>query len=262
MPGGGGQAQASAGKGGTGRLPSFPDGAPGGSVEAIGGDAGMATIVNPPREEVPPAPGGTASFAVGTGGAGANGCPDNAGGEGGRGGAAHGRGGKGSFASLPSVPDGAPGDAILATEVLWGRGGMLYYAGRGRAGVADVVAACEALEAMPLEVTRDLNPTAAWLADALPESAPVDTAGEETAAVLLHAAGLHFRRCAEPWLCASTGQPGPAVALGERYVAALAEAPVTKAGIRSTAAFAYHGLAIAHAALGRPDEALEAEPPP
>ena len=150
------------------------------------------------------------------------------------------------------------GDAILAAEVLWGRGGMLFYAGRGRAGLADMVAGSEALEAMPLELTRNLNPTAAWLADALPESPPVDTAGEETAAVLLHAAGLHFRRSAEPWLRASHGQPGPALALGERYVAALAEAPVTKGGIRSTAAFAYHGLAIAHAALGRPDEAHRA----
>ncbi len=149
-------------------------------------------------------------------------------------------------------------DAILAAEVLWGRGGMLFDADRGRSGLADMVAANEALEAMPLEATRVLNPTTPWLADALPESVPVDTSGEETAAVLLHAAGLQFRRSAEPWLRASTGQPGPAVALGERFVAALAEASGTKGGIRSTAAFAHHGLGIAHAALGRPDEARRA----
>jgi DNA-binding CsgD family transcriptional regulator len=150
------------------------------------------------------------------------------------------------------------GDAILAAEVLYGRGVMLCYSDRFRSGLETIVLAIDVLEAMSLDVTRSFTPTETWLADALPEKAPIDVTGEGEAAALLHAAGIHFRRCTHSWFLASTGQPGAAVAIGERYVAALAEAPGARGGIRSTAAFSFHGLGIAQAALGRSHESRQA----
>jgi len=46
--------------------------------------------------------------------------------------------------------------------------------------------------------------------------------------------------------------------IGGRYATALADAPGIAGGIRSSTAFAYHGLGIAHAALGQPEEARRA----
>jgi len=149
-------------------------------------------------------------------------------------------------------------DAILAAEVLYGRGVMLCYTDRFRSGLATIVAAINALEAMSLEATQFFSPTATWLADALPETAPIDVTGEDEAAAALHAAGLHFRRCTHPWFLASIGQPAGAVAIGEQFAATLDGAPAVKGGIRSTTAFTYHGLGIAYAALGHPDEARQA----
>ena len=63
----------------------------------------------------------------------------------------------------------------------------------------------EALEALPLETTRAFNPTEPWLADALPELAPIDITGEDEAAAQLHSAGFHFRRATHAWFLASTG---------------------------------------------------------
>jgi DNA-binding CsgD family transcriptional regulator/tetratricopeptide (TPR) repeat protein len=146
-------------------------------------------------------------------------------------------------------------DAILAAEVLYGRGVMLCYTDRFRSGLATIVAAINALEAMSLEATRFFTPAETWLGDALPEMAPIDMTGEDEAATLLHAGGFHFRHATRPWFLASSGQPDPAATLGERYVAVLAGAPGVKGGIRSSAAFAYYGLGIAYAALGQPDEA-------
>jgi DNA-binding CsgD family transcriptional regulator len=150
------------------------------------------------------------------------------------------------------------GDAILAAEVLYGRGVMLCYADRFRSGLETIVAATEMLEAMSLDMTRFFTPTETWLADALPETAPIDVTGEGEAAAVLHAAGIHFRRCTHSWFLASTGRPGAAITFGERYVAALAEAPGARGGIRSTAAFSFHGLGIAQAALGRSHESRQA----
>ena len=139
------------------------------------------------------------------------------------------------------------GDAILAAEVLYGL--VDVQADRFRSGLETIVSATEMLEAMSLDMTRFFTPTETWLADALPETAPIDVTGEGDAAAVLHAAGIHFRRCTHSWFLASTGRPGAAITFGEQYVAALAEAPGARGGIRSTAAFSFHGLGIAQAAL-------------
>jgi DNA-binding CsgD family transcriptional regulator len=150
------------------------------------------------------------------------------------------------------------GDEVLAAEVLYIRGIMLAYLDRFRAGLAAQAAAAEALEALPLETTRAFNPTEPWLADALPELAPIDITGEDEAAAQLHSAGFHFRRATHAWFLGSSGHLAAAMDTGERYASALADAPGIVGGIRSSSAFAYHGLGIAHAALGRPEEARRA----
>jgi DNA-binding CsgD family transcriptional regulator/tetratricopeptide (TPR) repeat protein len=150
------------------------------------------------------------------------------------------------------------GDRILSAQVIWDRGGQLFYADQIRSGVANVAAGVRAFESMPLDETQSVATDGAWLADALPETAPVDSTGEETAAACLHAAGFHFRRCVLPWMLAAAGQVMEALDIGERYVAVLAGMPGAKGGIRSSNSFAYLGLGIAHAALGRPDEAHRA----
>ena len=99
----------------------------------------------------------------------------------------------------------------------------LSYADHFRSGLAAMMESSNTLVMLPLEATRAFTPVESWLADALPEMAPIDVTGEDAAATLLHAAGLHFRHATRPWFLASGGQPGAAAAFGERYVAALAE---------------------------------------
>jgi DNA-binding CsgD family transcriptional regulator len=150
------------------------------------------------------------------------------------------------------------GDAILAPEANYTCGVALSYADQFRAGLDAMTESGDLLHNLPLEMTRAVTPVESWLADALPEMAPIDVTGEDEAATLLHAAGFHFRHATRPWFLASAGQSDAGAALGERYVAALARAPGVKGGIRSSAAFAHYGLGIAYAALGRLDEARQA----
>jgi DNA-binding CsgD family transcriptional regulator len=149
-------------------------------------------------------------------------------------------------------------DGILAAEATYTSGVALSYADHFRSGLAAMMESSNTLVMLPLEATRAYTPVESWLADALPEMAPVDVTGEDAAATLLHAAGLHYRHATRPWFLASGGQPGAAAAFGERYVAALVRAPGVKGGIRSSSAFAYYGLGIAYAALGQPDKARQA----
>ncbi|MDF2757615.1 MAG: transcriptional regulator, LuxR family, partial [Thermomicrobiales bacterium] len=150
------------------------------------------------------------------------------------------------------------GDAILAAEANYTCGVALSYADQFRAGLEAMTESSDMLLKLPLETTRAVTPVESWLADALPELAPIDVTGEDEAATLLHAAGFHYRHATRPWFLASAGQPGAAAALGERFVAVLAGAPGVRGGIRSSAAFAFYGLGIAHAALGRPAQARQA----
>ncbi len=150
------------------------------------------------------------------------------------------------------------GDPILAADILYQRSVLLCYANRFQSGLAAMVEAAEALEAMPLAATRMFTTTGAWLADVPSESAPTDAPGDEKVADLLHAAGLHFRRATYPWFCASASQPDAAVASAERYITLLTATPETSGGVRFSTAYAYHGLGIASAALGHPEEARRA----
>ena len=149
------------------------------------------------------------------------------------------------------------GDRVLAAEIQWHRGNLLFYADHCRAGLAASEMAVDALEALPLGMTRVLTTAEPWLADAMPW-ALVDTTDEVLAVEHLHAEGLHFRRATQPWTHASVGYPHVAIPLGERYLAALAETPGAPGGIRSTTAFPYLGIGVASAVLGRPVQARQA----
>jgi DNA-binding CsgD family transcriptional regulator len=147
-------------------------------------------------------------------------------------------------------------DPVLAAEIQWHRGNLLFYADRCRTGLATSDAALEALEAMPLGMTRVFTTAEPWLADAMPE-ALVDTADEALAVETLHAAGLHFRSATRSWTHASAGYPLTAIPMGERYLAALADIPGATGGIHSTIAFPYLGIGVAKAVLGKPEEARQ-----
>ena len=99
-------------------------------------------------------------------------------------------------------------DAILVAEARYTSGVALSYADQFRAGLEAMTESSDALLELPLEATRTVTPVESWLADALPEMAPIDMTGEDEAATLLHAGGFHFRHATRPWFLASSGQLG------------------------------------------------------
>jgi DNA-binding CsgD family transcriptional regulator len=149
-------------------------------------------------------------------------------------------------------------DEILAAEVFFHRGILLCYADHFRSGLAEMTMGIEALEALPLEATREFSVTEPWLGDALSVTTPVNTAADDAAMSLLHAAGLHYRRGTQPFLLAGAGRIQQAIAIAEQFIAVLAEAPTPTKGIGSITSFSYMGLGVANAALGQSNEARDA----
>ena len=99
----------------------------------------------------------------------------------------------------------------------------------------------------------------AWLADALPAATSIDDAEDEHAAARRDAADVvAWRGASLGRFLASAGHLRAAVDGCERSVAVLAGVPETRGGIRAAVAFASHGLGIAQAGLGRPEEARQA----
>ncbi|MEA2596439.1 MAG: hypothetical protein QOF01_2908 [Thermomicrobiales bacterium] len=150
---------------------------------------------------------------------------------------------------------GRIGDSVLVAEVQHIRGIELCYSDRFRAGLAEMQKSLDVLEAMPLDAARASAAIRAWFTEAVSVTTPVDLAEDEPVVERLYAAGFDFRRCTHLWHNAAAGQPGAAAAIGERFVAALADVPGARGGVRAAAAFAHHGLGIAYAASGRPKEA-------
>ena len=116
----------------------------------------------------------------------------------------------------------------------------------------------EALEAMPLEATREFSVTEPWLGDALSFTTPVNTAADDAATSFLYDAGLHYMRGIQPFLLAPAGRTEEAIAIAEQFIAVLAEAPTPTKGIGSITAFSYMGLGVANAALAQANEARDA----
>ncbi len=134
----GGLATSSAGKGGNGNE-TFPDGAAGGNMTAIGGAGGQAQGRNLQGAFIAPGGmGGSAAFAGGMGGIGWDGCsvePKKVGGSGGMGGSGVGASGIGG---ATGTAPGAPGNVTVAAATGdGGAGGDGDGPGTGGAGGAD-----------------------------------------------------------------------------------------------------------------------------
>jgi DNA-binding NarL/FixJ family response regulator len=149
------------------------------------------------------------------------------------------------------------GDTVQAAEVRYFRGIHLCYADRYRLGLAEQASGIETLETIGPDTAQTPEGFRRWYANVITTTVESDQTGEQLIADRLHAAGYDSRRCVYPWFCASGGQLATAVAVGERFVGAFTGVSGAGGGIRVTAAFAHHGLGIAHAALGRPDRAHE-----
>ena len=149
-------------------------------------------------------------------------------------------------------------DPFLAAEILFQRGVLLCYSDQFQVGIALIAASAEAFEAMPMATTRMFATPGAWLADVLTETASVEMPDDERTMELLHAAGQNFRRVCLPWFQASSGQLAAAFASCERYLTLFAPAAEVLSGVRLATAYAYHGLGIAHAAHGAPEDARRA----
>ncbi|MBA3528833.1 MAG: AAA family ATPase, partial [Propionibacteriaceae bacterium] len=151
------------------------------------------------------------------------------------------------------------GDAVMAAEAHWLRGLLLCYLDRFRSGLAEMIAGFAALEAMPPEFARVPTSLQAWLADALPDAVADDVAAGEPTAARRNAddarvwRGVSFGR-----FLASAGHLREAADDCGRFVAMRTGIPKARGGIRVPIAFASHGLGIAEAGLGRPEEARAA----
>src|SRR5690606_15677538 len=133
----------------------------------------------------------------------------------------------------------------------------LCYANQFRDGLAELWASARALEALPLAMAPYYDTRGQWLADTPPEPTPETANGGQQPEIIRSAAALRSRHAAFHWFVACADQPAVAIASGERYLAALPTAD-TSAGIRFSAAYSWHALGIAHAALGRLAEARAA----
>lgn len=147
------------------------------------------------------------------------------------------------------------GDAVMVAETHWLRGLLLCYLDRFRSGLAEMIVGFEALEAMPPDLARVPAALQAWLADALPAA----VADDERSAARRNAddAGV-WRGVSLGRFLASAGHLRAAVDDCGQSVAVLSGMPKASGSIRAPIAFASHGLGIAQAGLGRPDEARAA----
>jgi DNA-binding CsgD family transcriptional regulator/tetratricopeptide (TPR) repeat protein len=152
---------------------------------------------------------------------------------------------------------GQIGDATLAAEVRWLRGLLLCYADRFREGLTEMFAGIASLETVPATATLVSTAIQAWFAEALPGS----TSGEGSSNHNIHetADAVAWRAASIGRFLASAGHVRAAAESCERSVSVLtADAPKPAGGNLAATAFAAHGLAIASAGLGRPDEARTA----
>lgn len=147
------------------------------------------------------------------------------------------------------------GDHVLAADACVYRGVTLCYTDRLREGIAAFRAGVAAYEAMPLEESLPPPQIQVWTADSLPASTPIDTSRNAEIAAALHEAGVHYRRGVLPLWLATSGEVREAINIAERFIPLLDGLPRPRGGIHSTVVFSYHGLGLAYAALGRPDDA-------
>src|SRR5262249_23605649 len=96
-----------------------------------------------------------------------------------------------------------------------------------------------------------------WLADALPARALLGESRSGSAQDRLSAAGIHHRRGLLCVCLAYSGRYREALAMGERFLAAVGDVNGTSTLVRVACAHALHAIAMAHAALGHVAEARQ-----
>jgi DNA-binding CsgD family transcriptional regulator/tetratricopeptide (TPR) repeat protein len=150
-------------------------------------------------------------------------------------------------------------DAIMAAQARWVRGILLCYADRFRSGLDEMTAGIEVLEAMTLASAQIPAEIQAWLTDALPAATRIDDAKDGRGAAPLDAGDFAvWRGAALGRFLANAGRLHAAADGCGLSVAVLADRPQAGSETRAAIAFAAHGLGIAQAGLGRPEEACAA----
>lgn len=143
------------------------------------------------------------------------------------------------------------GDGHLAAYAQADRGLLRCLIGDVRRGLAEMSEGVAALDNLPaLEPAReapDVDETASWLA--------VENIQRGALALVGTATGINIRRGALIFWLAWSGRYAEVIATGEPYVTLAGSMPH---GMQDSLGDALAGLGHAYAALGRPDEALEA----
>lgn len=148
------------------------------------------------------------------------------------------------------------GDAVMAAEARWVRGLLLCYLDRFQPGLAEMVTGIEALEATSSDPARVPATLQAWIAGALPATGANHGTGDEWEATHLGAAkSMDWRGVSLGRFLASAGYLRTAIEDCGRLAAVLPGLPEGSGRLRAFAAFNAHGLGVAQAGLGCPDEA-------
>jgi DNA-binding CsgD family transcriptional regulator/tetratricopeptide (TPR) repeat protein len=114
-----------------------------------------------------------------------------------------------------------------------------------------------ALEALATGEDNSTLEAEDWLADALPAHALAGEGSADPARAVLAAAGIHHRWGILSVCLAYAGRYAEALAMGERFLAAVGDITRTSTLVRAASAHSLHGMAVAHAAMGRSVEARQ-----
>lgn len=150
------------------------------------------------------------------------------------------------------------GDRILLAEAQLMRGHHRCYMDQFQDGLKEILNGLSLLEAMSPDIERISATIHSWFPDTKSIATPEALAEDSVVANRLHASGLDFRRSLYVWHSAAAWQPAEAVVMGERLVTILPKALEERGGLGVGLAFTDHGLGIAYAAMGKPDEARRA----
>jgi DNA-binding CsgD family transcriptional regulator/tetratricopeptide (TPR) repeat protein len=153
---------------------------------------------------------------------------------------------------------GRTGDRALMAEIRWIRGILLCYADRFRAGTAELSAAVEDIQALRGGSRGIPRTIQGWFADALPGASGAGIIPESFSAGGDELDMRVWSGAATGRFLASAGYYHAAIEECTRSISALSGTGAPRTGARAASAFAFHGLAIARAALGQPDEAQHA----
>ncbi|MFI5292972.1 MAG: hypothetical protein ACHQ02_08905, partial [Candidatus Limnocylindrales bacterium] len=149
----------------------------------------------------------------------------------------------------------AAGDTALSAEIRDIRGFWLCYVDRFREGLIEMGQAAESLASAPLAVRRAYVRTHMWAPGGWWHGAGERSDDDDPGMVRLADAALDIAHCSQSWHLASAGYLSRAIAMGGTVIDALTGLPDDVRGAGDFIAVAWHGLGVAQAALGRPDEA-------